>query len=57
MAESMRGMKRSHRCTEVSAANIGRDRHRHGMGTEKKESGKSDLYRFERPFRDPSDRV
>ena len=23
MAESMRGMKRSHRCTEVSAANIG----------------------------------
>lgn len=33
------------------------DRHRHGMGTEKKESGKSDLYRFKRPFRDPSDRV
>ena len=23
MAESMRGMKRSHRCTEVSKANIG----------------------------------
>ncbi|MCC8061475.1 MAG: aspartate--tRNA ligase [Clostridiales bacterium] len=25
MAESMRGLKRSHRCTEVSAANIGQD--------------------------------
>lgn len=25
MAESMRGLKRSHRCTEVSTADIGRE--------------------------------
>ena len=37
MAESMKGLKRSHRCTEVSNANIGRDRNRDGMGTERAE--------------------
>ena len=34
MAESMQGLKRTHRCGELSAANVGRDRHHHGMGAE-----------------------
>ena len=41
MAESMKGLKRSHRCTEVS--NDRGNCHPDGMGTEKKKSGKSDF--------------
>ena len=41
MAESMKGLHRSHRCTEVSSANIG-----DGLGTEEKKFRKSDLYRL-----------
>ena len=33
MAESMTGLKRTHRCAELSEANIGEKVH-HGMGTE-----------------------
>ena len=43
MAESMKGLKRSHRCTEVSNENIGETVTPDGMGTEKKKSGKSDF--------------
>ena len=32
MAESMQGLKRSHRCTEVSSANI--ESYRDGLGSE-----------------------
>ena len=44
MAESMRGLHRSHRCTEVSNQNIGETVNRDGMGTEKKKFRKSYLY-------------
>ncbi len=44
MAESMRGLKRSHRCTEVSSRRYRKYRYRYGMGTEKKKSGQPDLY-------------
>ena len=37
MAESMKGLHRTHRCTEVS-------NHCDGLGTEKKKFRKSDLY-------------
>ena len=33
MAESMQGLKRTHRCGELSAANVGETNY-HGMGTE-----------------------
>ena len=34
MAESMKGLKRTHRCAELSAANVGRESYHYGMGTE-----------------------
>ena len=34
MAESMAGLKRTHRCTEVTAAQIGEKCHRYGLGSE-----------------------
>ena len=42
MAESMKGLHRTHRCTEVSNQNIGESVT--VMGTEKKKFRKSDLY-------------
>ena len=45
MAESMKGLHRSHRCTEVSSANIGEKSNRYGLGTEEKKFRKSDFYR------------
>lgn len=45
MAESMRGMKRSHRCTEVSKANIGEIVTVMGWDAEEKKSGKPDFHR------------
>ncbi len=33
MAESMAGLKRSHRCTELGTANIG-ESNRYGLGSE-----------------------
>ncbi len=34
MAESMTGLKRTHRCAELSEANIGEKSNHYGMGTE-----------------------
>ncbi len=34
MAESMAGLKRSHRCTELGTANIGEESNRYGLGSE-----------------------
>ena len=34
MAESMQGLKRTHRCAELSAANAGENCDNHGLGTE-----------------------
>ena len=47
MAESMQGLHRSHRCTEVSNANIGekvREGHRDGLGTEEKKFSRSLIF-------------
>ncbi len=35
MAESMQGLKRTHRCGELSAANVGQTVDHYGLGTEK----------------------
>ena len=43
MAESMTGLKRSHRCTEVSREQIGQTVTRDGLGTEAKKFGELDL--------------
>ena len=44
MAESMKGLHRSHRCTEVSSANIGEKVTVMGW-VQKKKFRKSDFYR------------
>lgn len=43
MAESMKGLKRSHRCTEVSSENIGETVTLMGWVQKKKKSGESDF--------------
>ena len=53
MAESMQGLKRSHRCTEVSSANIGEVVT--VMGWVQKKFRKSDLCRFKGPLRTLTD--
>ena len=55
MAESMQGMHRTHRCTELSNANIGEIRHRHGMGAEEQKSGRYDFRRSARSYRHSAD--
>lgn len=55
MAESMQGLKRSHRCTEVSSANIGEVVTVMGGVSEKKKFRKSDLCRFKGPLRTLTD--
>jgi len=49
MAESMQGLHRSHRCTEVSNKNIGETVT--VMGWVQKKFRKLDFYRFKRSFR------
>ena len=44
MAESMKGLHRSHRCAEVVKRSIGSRSNCHGLGTEKKKSWWYDLY-------------
>ena len=51
MAESMQGLHRSHRCTEVSNKNIGETVTVMGWSPEKKKFRKLDFYRFKRSFR------
>ena len=34
MAEAMLGLKRTHRCTEVTTSDIGKQGYRYGMGAE-----------------------
>ena len=55
MAESMQGLKRSHRCTEVSSANIGEVVTVMGWVQKKKKFRKSDLCRFKGPLRTLTD--
>ena len=43
MAESMQGLHRSHRCTEVNNTYDRRGSYADGMGAEKKKFRKSDL--------------
>lgn len=50
MAESMKGLHRSHRCTEVSNQNIGETVTVMGWVQKEKKFRKSDLYRLKRPF-------
>ena len=57
MAESMKGLKRSHRCTGTEQGKCGHPGYGYGMGTEEKKSGKSDICGLERPFRSFADRV
>ena len=61
MAESMQGLKRTHRCGETPGAHISeaddlrqyrRDSHHHGLGAEKPEQRRSRLCGRERPLRD-----
>ena len=51
MAESMQGLKRTHRCGELSAANVGETVTIMGWGAEKQEQGRTRVYRCARPFR------
>ena len=51
MAESMQGLHRSHRCTEVSNKNIGETVTVMGWVQKKRNLGSLDFRRFKRPFR------
>ena len=55
MAESMRGLKRTYRCGEVTEAHIGEDGNLNGLGPEKKKSGKPDFCGLKRPVRADAD--
>ena len=51
MAESMQGLHRSHRCTEVSNKNIGETVTVMGWVQKRRNLGSLDFYRFKRSFR------
>ena len=55
MAESMKGLHRSHRCTEVSNQNIGETVT--VMGWVQKRRNLGSLYRLKRPFGYLTDRI
>lgn len=57
MAESMQGLHRSHRCTEVSNANIGEKVTVMGWVAEEKKFRKSHFRRFKRQKRNTSDSI
>ena len=54
MAESMQGLHRSHRCTEVSNKNIGETVTVMGWVQKKRNLGSLIFRRFKRPFRSSS---
>ena len=54
MAESMKGLKRTHRCAELTKGNIGETVHRYGMGTEEQKQRRDYFCGFKRPFRHPA---
>ena len=55
MAESMVGIKRSHRCTEVTTANIGQDVT--VMGSEEQKQGRDHFCGSAGPFRHFADYI
>ena len=54
MAESMMGLKRSHRCTEVSTANIGQEVTVMGWVAKSRNKGGHYFCGPQGPFRNPS---
>lgn len=55
MAESMAGLKRSCRCTEVTEANVGQELTLMGWVQKSRNKGGIILFRSERPHRDHPD--
>ena len=51
MAESMKGLKRTHRCAELSVANVGEKVTIMGWVQKNRNKGGSGIRRCQRPFR------